>query len=62
MGVAAAASHSRPLAGRARRGRQTGPGTLQQIVRYLEPFCPKCGENLHMDYHDAAGNCVHQPL
>ena len=37
-------------------------GTLQQIVRYLEPFCPKCGENLHMDYHDAAGNCVHQPL
>ena len=37
-------------------------GTLQRIEQYLESFCPKCGENLHMNYHDAAGNCVMQPL
>jgi hypothetical protein len=24
--------------------------------------CPDCGEILEMNYHDADGNCIHQPL
>jgi hypothetical protein len=35
---------------------------LAHLLATADSRCPSCGELLGMNYHDADGNCIHQPL